>query len=165
MDVDRNGCDTRNDILRRDLDTLVVKEGTQGCVAYAGSFTDPYTNASFSFSRGAANAGELHVDHIVSLADAWRKGADRWTDEKRLRFANDPMNLVVTFGDVNMSKAGKDANSWLPPSVEMHCGFAVQVVWVKDQYDLAVSTEEKLTLNTLLNKCSEPFPALVGIPE
>ncbi|MDQ1710045.1 MAG: hypothetical protein QOG49_1430, partial [Frankiaceae bacterium] len=31
-DVDRNGCDTRNDVLRRDLTSYVLKYGTHGCL-------------------------------------------------------------------------------------------------------------------------------------
>lgn len=161
LDVDRNGCDTRNDILRRDLDDLVVKEGTQGCVAYSGRFTDPYTAREFVFERGSANAGELHVDHVVALSDAWHKGAGNWTDERRAEFANDPMNLLVTFGEVNMAKGGRDAGSWVPPNELAGCGFAVHVVWIKERYGLAVSISESSTLGDLLATCEGSFQALV----
>lgn len=162
MDVDRNGCDTRNDMLRRDLDDLVVREGTHGCVAYSGRFVDPYTAETFYFERGSGNAGELHVDHIVALSDAWRKGAADWNEETRVEFANDPMNLVVTFGDINMSKGANDAGAWLPPHQPAHCAFAVHVVWVKDRYNLAVSQNEAITLGDVLDECGEPFSELVG---
>lgn len=161
LDVDRNGCDTRNDILRRDLENLVVKEGTQGCVAYSGRFMDPYTAQEFVFERGSGNAGELHVDHVVALSDAWHKGAGNWTDERRAEFANDPMNLLVTFGEVNMAKGGRDAGSWVPPNELAGCGFAVHVVWVKERYDLAVSIDESSTLRDLLATCEGSFQALV----
>lgn len=162
MDVDRNGCDTRNDILRRDLDDLVVKEGTQGCVAYSGSFVDPYTTETFYFERGSGNAGELHVDHIVALSDAWHKGAANWNDETRVKFANDPMNLVVTFGDVNLAKGADDAGDWLPPNKAAHCAFAVRVVWVKDRYNLAVAQDEATALGDVLGGCGGHYPELVG---
>lgn len=161
LDVDRNGCDTRNDILRRDLADVVVKEGTQGCVAYSGHFIDPYSAQQFDFERGAGNAGQLHVDHIVALSDAWHKGAEQWSAAKRAEFANDPMNLTVTLGEINMAKGSKDAGAWVPPDESAWCGFAVQVVWVKDQYDLAVSSDEATMLESLLETCPGSFHALV----
>lgn len=162
LDVDRNGCDTRNDTLRRDLDDLVVREGTHGCVAQSGVLVDAYSGDEFVFERGTAHAGELHVDHIVALSDAWHKGAEEWSEERRAEFANDPMNLVVTFGQVNMSKGASDASSWVPPAEDAWCGFAVHVVWVKDEYDLAVSTDEAASLGHLLSTCHPSSPALVG---
>lgn len=161
-DVDRNGCDTRNDTLRRDLDELVVREGTQGCVAQSGTLLDPYTGQEFSFERGTAHAGELHIDHIVALADAWHKGAEAWAEERRTEFANDPMNLVATLGYVNQSKGASDASSWVPPEENARCGFAVHVVWVKEQYELAVATGEAATLEQLLSTCRSSSPPLVG---
>ncbi|MCW2620875.1 MAG: hypothetical protein JWL64_477, partial [Frankiales bacterium] len=50
-DTDRNGCDTRNDVLRRDLLGVTVKPGTQGCVAASGTLLDPYTGATIDFVR------------------------------------------------------------------------------------------------------------------
>jgi hypothetical protein len=162
MDVDRNGCDTRNDILRRDLMDLRVKPGTNGCVAHSGRLIDPYTARSFAFERGSGNAGELHIDHVVALGDAWRKGAWAWSPDRREAFANDPLNLVVTFGDVNMEKGAKDASEWLPPDKKMHCGFALQVIYVKQTYDLAVSDEERAALFNALGMCTENSPLLGG---
>lgn len=165
LDVDRNGCDTRNDTLRRDLADLVVREGTQGCVAQSGVLVDAYTGEEFVFERGTAHAGELHVDHIVALSDAWHKGAEEWSEQQRAEFANDPMNLVVTFGRVNMSKGGSDAASWVPPDEDAWCGFAVHVVRVKEQYALAVGTDEAASLGELLSTCHPSSPALVGEAE
>ena len=47
-----NGCDTRNDILRRDLVPVQVKPGTNGCVTLTGTLHDPYTSAVIAFRRG-----------------------------------------------------------------------------------------------------------------
>ncbi|WP_181009870.1 HNH endonuclease family protein [Ornithinimicrobium sufpigmenti] len=163
LDVDRNGCDTRNDTLRRDLDDLAVREGTQGCVAQSGVLVDAYTGEEFVFERGTAHAGELHVDHIVALSDAWHKGAEGWSEDRRAEFANDPTNLVVTFGPVNLSKGANDAASWVPPDEDAWCGFAVHVVWVKEEYDLAVTEDEVDSLGQLLSTCHPSSPALVGV--
>src|SRR5665647_3502229 len=48
-DVDRNGCDTRNDVLRRDLTTYVLKSGTNGCLVLSGALHDPYSGTTIAF--------------------------------------------------------------------------------------------------------------------
>lgn len=42
-DIDCNGCDTRNDILARDLINETFKPGTNNCVVTAGTLADKYT--------------------------------------------------------------------------------------------------------------------------
>jgi hypothetical protein len=49
-----NGCDTRNDILRRDLVQQTLKPGTNGCVVLTGVLHDPYTGTAIHFVRGPA---------------------------------------------------------------------------------------------------------------
>jgi len=91
FDTDRNGCDTRNDILRRDLTSRQMKNA---CKVMAGTLTpDPYTGTSIRFIYGGAS--EVDIDHVVALSDAWQKGAARWPAGKRLAFANDPLNLLA----------------------------------------------------------------------
>ena len=92
-DVDRNGCDQRNDVLRRDLVKRHTKPGTNGCVLQSGvtrGDTD-YGRSGGKYERGR---GKVEIDHVVSLADAWRMGAYRWDAQKRERFANDFIELV-----------------------------------------------------------------------
>jgi hypothetical protein len=69
-----NGCDTRNDILRRDLVDLVMKAGTGGCTVASGVLHDPYGGTSISFVRGPDSA-VIQIDHVVALGDAWTTGA------------------------------------------------------------------------------------------
>ena len=72
VDFGHNGCDTRNDILRRDLDSesLVLKEGTHDCVALSGTLHDPYSGQDIEFQRGAQTSSAVQIDHVVALADA-----------------------------------------------------------------------------------------------
>ena len=72
-----NGCDTRNDILRRDLRNTTLKAGTNGCVVLTGSFTEPYSGRAVSFTRGAGTSSLVQIDHVVALADAWQSGAQQ----------------------------------------------------------------------------------------
>ncbi len=72
-DTDRNGCDTRNDILRRDLTGVVAKPGTRDCVILSGTLMDPYTGTAISFLRGQDTSTEVQIDHVVALSDAWKR--------------------------------------------------------------------------------------------
>ena len=115
-DVDRNGCDTRNDILRRDLTDTTLKQGTHGCMVLSGHLDDPYSATSIAFLRGEATSTAVQIDHVVALSDAWQKGAQQLTLERRTALANDPLNLLAVDGPLNAQKGDGDAATWLPPS-------------------------------------------------
>ncbi|MET0765107.1 MAG: HNH endonuclease family protein [Blastococcus sp.] len=150
-DVDRNGCDQRNDVLRRDLTEVQVREGTQGCVVVAGMLDDPYTGAAVPFAK--ADAAQVPIDHVVPLAAAWVQGAAAWTDDEREQFANDLGNLMATTRAENSSKGDSTADEWVPPDATYGCSYATVVITVKDRYALAVSPGEAATLESLLATC------------
>ena len=150
-DVDRNGCDQRNDVLRRDLTEVQVREGTQGCVVVAGMLDDPYTGAAVPFAK--ADAAQVPIDHVVPLAAAWVQGGAAWTDDEREQFANDLGNLMATTRAENSAKGDSTADEWVPPDVEYGCSYATVVITVKDRYGLAVSPAEAGALESLLATC------------
>ena len=155
VEFGHNGCDTRNDILRRDLDpeSLVLKEGTHDCVALAGTLHDPYSGQDIEFQRGAQTSSAVQIDHVVALADAWQKGAQQWSPEKRRDFANDPRNLLAVDGPLNQQKGAGDAATWLPPNKGFRCEYARRIVEVKAAYGVWVTAAEKDALRQLLNAC------------
>ncbi|PRQ11786.1 hypothetical protein C1Y63_05010 [Corynebacterium sp. 13CS0277] len=156
VEMGHNGCDTRNDILRRDLDNLSVKPGTHDCVAWSGDLRDPYTGEELHFQRGeGGTASSVHIDHVVALANAWATGADAWDEDLRRDFANDPANLLATSQVANKAKGAKDASQWLPPNEEFQCDYARRQVAVKAQYGLGVTPEEKQALATVLGRCGD----------
>lgn len=146
-----NGCDTRNDVLRTQLRKVVVKPGTRGCVVLSGVLRDPYSGEVFAFQRGAKTSGQVQIDHVVALANAWQTGAFAWSDEKRRNFANDPRNLLAVKGSLNEQKKAADAVSWLPP--QGRCEYAARQVEVKAAYGLWVTAEEKEALRRVLDGC------------
>jgi hypothetical protein len=156
-DVDRNGCDTRNDILARDLTDKAFRLGTHDCVVIAGELADPYTAATITFAK--AQADKVQIDHVVALADAWVSGADRWNPETRLRFANDPLNLLAVDGSANQSKGADSAADWLPPNQSFRCAYAARQVTVKADYDLSVTPAEHDALAEVLEGCSSQQPS------
>ena len=151
VEYGHNGCNTRDDILRRDLVDLQVRPGT--CFAQRGILHDPYTGATIAFVRGPDTSPAVQIDHVVSLSDAWHKGARGWDDQRRRDFANDPRNLLAVAGQANFDKAFRDAASWLPPNVAYRCAFVVRQVEVKTDYQLSVSGREKDAMRRVLRGC------------
>jgi Protein of unknown function (DUF1524) len=150
-DVDRNGCDQRNDVLHRDLTAVEVREGTQGCVVVAGVLDDPYTGRTVPFEK--ASAAEVPVDHVVPLAAAWVQGASAWPEDRRAAFANDLANLMATTRSENSSKGDSTADEWVPSDPAYGCSYATVVVTVKSTYGLSVTPAESQALQSLLATC------------
>ncbi|MCT7659229.1 HNH endonuclease family protein [Mycobacterium deserti] len=150
----RNGCDTRNDILDRDLvdKTYVSIKRCPSAVA-TGTLYDPYTNAVIPFTRGNQVGAAVQIDHIVPLALAWDLGARNWTDELRVRFANDPANLLAVAGHVNQDKGDDEPATWLPPNAAFHCQYAVQFVAVLRGYALPVDAPSADALRRAAATC------------
>lgn len=152
-DVDRNGCDTRNDILYRDLTSITYKPGTRDCVVLSGVLVDPYSGEKIAFERGAKTSMDVQIDHVVALSNAWQTGAFKLSYEKRLAFANDPMNLLAVKGRLNSQKGDGDAATWLPPLKSIRCAYVAQQIVVKAKYGLWVTPPEKAAMQSFLAKC------------
>ncbi|MDT3766858.1 HNH endonuclease family protein [Gleimia hominis] len=150
-DVDRNGCDTRNDILGRDMTAVRFKNGN--CKVASGELNDPYTGKKIHFKRGAETSPAVQIDHVVALADAWRSGAWQWDLNKREQFANDPMNLLAVDGPANQDKGSKSADQWLPPNEDYQCAYVARQAKVKARWVLTVTTQEKQAIINTLAHC------------
>jgi len=153
VDVDggHNGCDTRNDVLRRDLQELTLRPGSGGCVVTAGTFTDPYTGRPLQFTAGKQSA--VQIDHVVSLSNAWQTGAASITAVQRQNLANDPLNLQSTASAINQAKGDGDAATWLPPNKAYRCTYVARQVAVKAKYRLWVTFAERQAISTVLATC------------
>ncbi|WP_024366211.1 GmrSD restriction endonuclease domain-containing protein [Arthrobacter sp. TB 26] len=152
-DVDRNGCDTRNDTLKRDL-TDVKFTNSVPCKVQSGNLSDPYTGKSINFLRGAATSSAVQIDHVVALSDAWQKGAQQLSLEQRTSFANDPLNLQSTDGPTNMQKGDGDAATWLPPNKSYRCEYVARQISVKATYSLWVTQAEHDAMARILGDCT-----------
>ncbi len=152
-DVNRNGCDTRNDILQRDLTNILFKPGTHNCVVLSGTLIDPYSGTKIDFVRGNVTSMEVQIDHVVALSNAWQTGAFKLTLEKRTVFANDPENLLAVKGSLNSQKGDGDAATWLPPLKSFRCTYVSKQIAVKAKYGLWVTAPEKAAMKSILAKC------------
>lgn len=152
LDADANGCDTRNDILRRDMQGLTFTEGSL-CLVASGELSEPYTGHEVSFHRGKDSSGEVQIDHVVALGNTWQTGAAELTDVQRQSLANDPLNLLAVDGQANQDKSDADAATWLPPSKKFRCHYVARQISVKAAYQLWVTPAEKQAMQRVLGLC------------
>ncbi len=152
-DVNRNGCDTRNDILKRDLISISYKTKTRDCVVLAGVLVDRYSGETINFVRGNISSMEVQIDHVVALSNAWQTGAFKLTKIERTALANDPLNLFAVKGRLNSQKSDGDAATWLPPLKSFRCAYVAQQIAVKAKYSLWVTAPEKSAMLGILAKC------------
>jgi hypothetical protein len=155
----RNGCDTRNDVLRRDLRNLALRPGSSGCTVLSGTLRDPYSGSVIAFRRGQETSRRVQIDHIVALANAWQTGAQRLSSERRRDLANDPLNLWAVSGAANQQKGAGDAATWLPANKSIRCTYVARQVAVKASYGLWVTRPEREAMRQVLERCpGQAFP-------
>ena len=156
-DPDRNGCDARNDTLKRDLTNIIYKVGTRECKVIAGQLLDPFTGKVITFS---ATKVVIDIDHVVALSNAWQTGAAYFDKNKRTQIANDPLNLLAVDSKLNRQKGDGDAATWLPPYKAFRCEYVARQVAVKAKYGLWVTQPEKVAIDKILSTCvGQKLPA------
>jgi len=154
QDADHNGCDTRNDILRRDLRDVAFTKGSK-CKVASGNMQEPYVGLAVRFIRGAGSSKDVQIDHVVALGDAWQKGAQQLTPAERQNLANGPLNLIAADGDANQEKSASDAAAWLPKNKALRCHYVARQISVKAAYGLWVTQPEKDAMASVLSSCSQ----------
>jgi hypothetical protein len=149
LDLDSDGCNTREEILARDM-----REETRpdGCNVETGTLTDPYTGQRISFTEDL-DPTAVQIDHVIPLSRAWYFGAWRWSDDKRERFANDPLGLLAVDGPTNASKSDAGAGDWRPPNEAGWCLYSVRYVRMAAAYDLTVTAADVSALADMLGRC------------
>lgn len=159
-DVDDNGCDTRNDILTRDIVNSVI---TPDCKVQSGNVTDPYSGLTLEFVRGQGTSNLVPIDHIIALGDAYYAAGYAWSPDKRAAFANDPINLISTTQTFNSWKSDKTPSEMLDMEYQLEkhgvvftgkCFYASKYINVAIKYDLPVRQVDSDALDQMLNTCS-----------
>lgn len=151
-DVDRNGCDTRNDVLRRDLTDITLKLGSNGCAVIAGRLADPYLGETYAFDRDPNN---IDIDHVVARSNAWQTGAQGLDETELEEFGNDPLNLLAVSSTLNRQKGDGDAATWLPPQKSFRCEYVSRQIAVKHKYGLWVVRAERDAMTRVLESCED----------
>jgi hypothetical protein len=143
IDADGDCQDTRQEILIRQGEN--VRLNTSGCRVADGVWHGPYTGERFT------DPGDLHIDHIVPLAEAHDSGAAAWDRQRKRRFANDPTNLLAVEAGENMSKGRRDPGEWLPDSGR--CAYVDRWMEIKDRYGLSMDGREQQVVREVRASC------------
>lgn len=159
-DIDRNGCDTRNDMLLRDVENTTVEPNE--CKVLRGTLLDPYSGKTVEFDQSKGGGGGIDIDHVVALSAGFKTGGASFSSEKKLQFANDPLNLISSASGPNRAKGDKDASEWLPANAgnpAFNCIYVARQVAVKAKYTLWVTPAEEGAMRNVLKDCpAEPLP-------
>jgi len=145
-----DGCDTRSRILARDMREQAHTAGG-GCLVASGILEDPYTGRAIRFRLGGPS--EVDIDHVVALSDAWQKGAQQWSYQRRVEFANDPLNLLAVDASANRQKGDGDAATWLPGNKRFRCAYVARQIAVKRRYRASVTAAEREAMARVLARC------------
>ncbi len=137
-------CDVRDDALIRDGRGVEVDEE---CSLTSGEWLDPYTGTTLTAS------GDVDIDHVVPLANAWRSGAASWDGGQKEAYANDPGVLLSVDDAANQTRGDKGPEAWRPPNADYRCEYARRWISIKHQWKLTINTQEKTTLQDMLQAC------------
>ncbi|MBM9504990.1 HNH endonuclease family protein [Actinacidiphila acididurans] len=143
-----NGCDTRDDLIKRDGQDLGYRKGSN-CVVTSMTLNDPYTGRVIHWIK--AKATTVQIDHVMPLSYDWQMGAAQWSKTKREEIANDPLNLIPVDGPSNGAKSDSGPATWLPPNKQIRCSYVVRVAQVSLKYHLPVTSADK---QAMLAQCA-----------
>lgn len=147
-----DGCNLRQRIIKREVGDNAVLDG---CDVVAGTFVEAYTGETREYKTKAEFSKNIQIDHIVALSDAWQKGAQNLTAERRYELATDPLNLIAADGPANQQKSDGDAATWLPKNKAFRCQYVARQVSVKSKYSLWVSQAEHDAIARVLSTCPD----------
>lgn len=145
VDEDGDSCDTRREVLKDE--SLVPVTITGSCTITAGEWFSWFDGTTWT------DPGELDIDHLVPLAEAWRSRANLWSPAQREAYANDlglDVSLVAVTASVNRSKGDRDPANWLPPNADATCRYVSEWVTVKYRWRLTVDTAEHAAIQGAL---------------
>ncbi|WP_422751960.1 HNH endonuclease family protein [Micromonospora sp. WMMD708] len=148
IDADGDGCTTRNEVLLAEAVNTPTVTGT--CTLTGGRWYSYYDNAYWTAT------GDLDIDHMVPLAEAWDSGARTWTTSRRQAYANDlgdSRPLAAVTDNVNQAKGDQDPATWLPPYAAARCRYVTEWVATKTRWRLTVDSVEKSALTSLAGGC------------
>jgi hypothetical protein len=159
-DADGDSCDTRSEVLQRDS-MSPAQVDPSGCVVVAGDWLSPWDGVT------QTSPGELEIDHVVALKEAWDSGAWQWGPARLQAYGNDlddARSLRAVTVAVNRDKGDNDPSNWLPPDPDAVCAYLADWVAIKARWGLSTDPSEAGRIrNVLTARCPDetvaPWPA------
>ena len=146
-DIDGDGCDAREQVLKRDSVTLPQVDPYK-CKVIAGDWVSPYDGARWS------DPTDIDIDHVVALKEAWDSGAWAWSAATRNAYANDTTDrrtLLAVTDNVNQQKSDRDPSNWVPPLKSNLCTYLGNWISIKARWNLSMDQSEWGRIKNLLN--------------
>jgi hypothetical protein len=135
-------CNTRYATLV--LQATKIKWNKYTCFIISGTWFSPYTNKKIT------NKSKIDIDHFVPLSNAYQSGANKWSSQKRIRYANSPNVLLISDSSSNRKKSDSSPDKWMPEKNK--CGYLVKWIKIKILYKLSATFSEKNYISSFLYK-------------
>ena len=146
-DLDGNGCNTREDVLKNNLRKYARFDG---CKVTSGTLYDYYNGKILKYDKNVDAGGGIQIDHIVAIGNAWISGGYEWANDAWITYINDNNVLIPTASSTNREKSDKDITEWQPANFNFICAYMKKQVEIKNNYNLTVTAEEKVTFKNIL---------------
>jgi Domain of unknown function (DUF1994). len=147
LDIDGDGCNAREQVLKRDAIGLPQVDPFK-CFVVEADWLSPYDGVRTS------DRTRVDIDHTVALKEAWESGAWQWSEAQRTAFANDisdTRSLIATSSSSNRSKGDRDPSNWMPPLRGYWCTYSANWIAVKARWGLSMDQSEWGRLNNVLS--------------
>jgi 5-methylcytosine-specific restriction endonuclease McrA len=140
---------TRAKVLLRDSDQDVGFRDTNHCSVLSGHWNDPYTGQDF------VSTGDIQIDHVVPLKNAYMSGAYKWNFKSRCLYANYmglSYHLMSVNGIENMKKGDKGPEGYMPPNKEHTCDYIKHWLSIKFLWGLRMTPTEAQAIKTQISE-------------
>lgn len=137
--ADETCFNTRAQVLIRDSNTKVSFRITNKCVIDRGEWFDPYSDNTLD------TAGQIDIDHMVPLKNAYQSGAWKWHFKSRCLYANYlgmKEHLIPVSKSENRSKGDSSPADYLPSANSYICNYIKNWLTVKSIWNLKLSDHE-----------------------
>lgn len=135
-DLDKDCQNSRMEALISQSVGQVQYKTSKQCKVKLGKWISTFTGNTIY------KASEIDIDHVVPLSWAWKHGANSWSKNMRVKFANDPANLLSVEASLNRQKGDKGLINWLPPKNK--CQYISRFIRVYKTYKLSLTSSELL---------------------
>lgn len=145
-DYDGDCQSTRQEMLIMTSRTEVKYTNPRNCVVRTGEWLDEYTGEIFEV------AIQVDLDHVIPRMYAHIHGGDRWPREKKLQFANDPINLMLVKKREIRRKSDRGPDRYLPRE-EFQCDYVRLWEAIAEKYDITLQSRDRSKIVRVLRDC------------